>query len=136
VKYVPGIAHEISLNCWTSSLVIILVALTGGPGFATHGCTLLGATSRSHNLRDSPLYAFFLFTLSPGKKEADTSIRPRGTYPPIVVVEVGDSESLGQMRTDARLWLESTILNVRQLYFLVVVIAQNNILRSNWLSFI
>ena len=45
------------------------------------------------------------FDLGP-RKEADGGIRPSGSLLPSVVLEVGDSESLRQLRIDARLWLE------------------------------
>ena len=45
------------------------------------------------------------FDLGP-RKEADGGIRPSGSLLPSVVLEVGDSESLRQLRMDARLWLE------------------------------
>jgi hypothetical protein len=46
------------------------------------------------------------FDLGPGKKEADGGVRPSGSPLPSVVLEVGDSESLQQLRIDARCWLE------------------------------
>jgi hypothetical protein len=46
------------------------------------------------------------FDLGLGKKEADGGVRPSGSPLPSVVLEVGDSESLQQLRMDAKCWLE------------------------------
>ena len=43
--------------------------------------------------------------LGPRQKEADAAIGPAPGHPS-VVLEVGDSESLTQLKIDARLWLE------------------------------
>jgi len=40
------------------------------------------------------------------RKQADAGVRLTSSLPPSVVFEVGDSESLRQLRVDARLWLE------------------------------
>jgi len=104
IKYMPSTAHVISHNFWTFSLIASLVLLSGGDSMISTGCTLFGATR---------------FTLSPGKnKEADASVCPPDTNSPTVVVEVGDSECLSQLRCDARGWLESMLLHVQ----LVVII--------------
>ena len=42
------------------------------------------------------------------KKQPDGGVRPTGSVYPSVVLEVGSSESLGQLRLDAQLWLEHT----------------------------
>ena len=42
------------------------------------------------------------------KKQPDGGVRPTGSNDPSVVLEVGSSESLGQLRHDAQLWLERT----------------------------
>jgi len=46
------------------------------------------------------------FQLGHRKKEADACIRPDQFDYPSVVLEVGSSESLTQLKTDARLWIE------------------------------
>jgi len=46
------------------------------------------------------------FQLGPRKKEPDAGIRPILSRLPSVVLEVGDSESLTQLKIDAKLWLE------------------------------
>lgn len=45
------------------------------------------------------------FRLGP-RKEADSGVRPTDSRLPSVVLEVGDSESLSQLKIDAKLWLE------------------------------
>jgi len=42
------------------------------------------------------------------KKQPDGGVRPTGSDDPSVVLEVGSSESLGQLHRDAHLWLEHT----------------------------
>lgn len=44
-------------------------------------------------------------------KEPDSGIRPMTSSSPTVVLEVGDSESLTQLRIDAKLWLESEYMH-------------------------
>jgi len=46
------------------------------------------------------------FQLGPRKKQPDAGIRPIPSDLPSIVLEVGDSESLTQLKVDARLWLE------------------------------
>jgi hypothetical protein len=48
------------------------------------------------------------FVLGPKRKQADSGVRPTGSNYPTVVLEVGSSESLGQLHLDAQLWLERT----------------------------
>ena len=113
----PSAAHEFAHTFWNSSLSVALLALTGGNDHAVLGCVPLGATSKSHVLSDptSAALSFPAFTLSNArKKQADSCICPVDSDSPTVVVEVGDSETLKQLQTDVRLWLESDLLNVRQ----------------------
>jgi hypothetical protein len=42
------------------------------------------------------------------KKQTDGGVRPTASNDPSVVLEVGSSESLDQLRCDAHLWLERT----------------------------
>lgn len=58
------------------------------------------------------------FDLGPRKKEADSGVRPSDSPLPSVVLEVGDSESLAQLRIDAKLWLE-LMPEVTNLFYLV-----------------
>jgi len=44
-------------------------------------------------------------------KEPDSGIRPMTSSSPTVVLEVGDLESLRQLRIDAKLWLESEYMH-------------------------
>ena len=55
------------------------------------------------------------FELSPDKhKQADAAISPSDALDsPTIVLEVGNLESLRQLKIDARLWIESKTLNVR-----------------------
>jgi hypothetical protein len=48
------------------------------------------------------------FQLGPRKKQADSGVRPTADSSrlPSIVLEVGDSESLTQLKIDARLWIE------------------------------
>lgn len=48
------------------------------------------------------------FQLGPRKKQADASFRPTACplRLPSIILEVGDSESLAQLKIDAKLWLE------------------------------
>jgi len=55
------------------------------------------------------------FELSPNRiKQADAAFAP-STAPgrPTIILEVGNLESLTQLKFDARLWIESETLNVR-----------------------
>jgi hypothetical protein len=55
-------------------------------------------------------------------KEPDTGVRPIASPLPTVVLEIGDSETLTQLRVDARLWLESenTMRVVTSYHFFLV----------------
>jgi len=93
VRYMPSVVHETSASNWNILLSASLLQLTPlSPNELPPGCMLTGSTT---------------IDLGPRKKQADASIEPL-TLPscPSVVLEVGTSESLTQLRIDARLWLE------------------------------
>jgi hypothetical protein len=46
------------------------------------------------------------FRLGPKRKEADSGVRPVDSRLPSIILEVGDTESLTQLKIDAGLWLE------------------------------
>jgi hypothetical protein len=54
------------------------------------------------------------------RKEADSGVRPAHSNIPSIVLEVGDSESLSQLKIDARLWLEH-IPGVLSLFSFIVL---------------
>jgi len=58
-------------------------------------------------------------TATPGKNEADCATCSTTNFLPSTVVEVGDSESLSQLRRDAKLWLEDVFAVSRCLGSLV-----------------
>jgi len=68
-----------------------LIVAPAEPG--TPGCEPVGSTT---------------FDLGTRKKQPDSGVRPSGSDYPSVVLEVGSSESLGQLYIDAQLWLEHT----------------------------
>lgn len=74
------------------------------------GCVPIGATS-TFDRTDAKL----LLTLSPAfdleqkKKQADSGVRLTTSDYPSIVLEVGNSESLTQLQTDAKLWLEDFV---------------------------
>ena len=88
---------------------VALVLLTAAPHPPRPpGCTNVGAMStfdRTHNL-SLGLSSFLAFELVRRMKEADTNIQPTASDSdlPSVVFEVGSSESLTQLKIDAKLW--------------------------------
>jgi len=112
IRHITGRVHEATIRNWdtafTDALRGLILAPTE-PGIP--GCKPIGSTSmfnRAFNL------SFFLpilppaFDLGPRKKQPDSGVRPTGSDDPSVVLEVGSSESLGQLQIDAQLWLERT----------------------------
>jgi hypothetical protein len=113
VRYMPNQVHERTHLEFTTQLTIALVLLTTPPHpLRLPGCAHIGATStfdRTHNL-SLGLSSFLAFELGQRLKEADAGIRPTASNSdlPSVVLEVGSSESLSQLKIDAMLWLEHT----------------------------
>ncbi|KAF8349312.1 hypothetical protein F5887DRAFT_878335 [Amanita rubescens] len=92
VRYMPGAVHEETCWSWAAALSFALTELTPPPHtFMAPGCAACGTTT---------------FELGPRQKQADAGIRPIPSRLPSVVLEVGDSESLTQLKIDAKLWLE------------------------------
>ena len=110
----PSPVHEEAHLEFTTRLSIALVLLTVPPHPSSPpGCKSVGATStfnRMHNLSVGLSLFPQLSDLDPKMKEADTGVRPTLSQSrlPSVVLEVGDSESLSQLRVDGRLWIEHT----------------------------
>ena len=73
------------------------------------------------------------FQLGPRKKQADAGIRPTAdlSHSPSIVLEVGDSESLTQLKIDAKLWLEHMpeVSHISLLQY-----THRNFIRYNWSS--
>jgi hypothetical protein len=94
VRYMPSRAHEVAHVYWTTSLFIALLQLTPPPHAAMPpGCIGIASTT---------------FQLGSRKKQADAGVEPdpNPSGLPSIVLEVGSSESLTQLKIDARLWLE------------------------------
>jgi len=113
VRYMPSKAHERAYLQFNTLLAVALVLLTAAPHPSSPpGCGNVGATStfdRTHNL-SLGLSSFLAFELGRRLKEADAGVWPTASNSdlPSVVLEVGSSESLTQLKIDARLWLEHT----------------------------
>ena len=85
------------------------------------------------NVSLGPLFTFLpAFELGPRKlkKQADGGILPLTSRRPSVVLEVGNSESLTQLKIDAKLWVEHTT-EVSQFLFLVPS-THHPFLRYSW----
>jgi len=90
----PGRVHEETIRSWDIAFTDALRGLVVGPTEpGPPGCRLVGSTT---------------FVLGPKRKQPDSGVRPTGSNYPTVVLEVGSSESLGQLYLDAQLWLERT----------------------------
>lgn len=113
IRYMPSKVHEIAHLEFTTLISVALVLLTPAPHPPKPpGCTHIGATStfdRIHNL-SLGLSSFLAFELGRRLKEADAGMWPTASDSdlPSVVLEVGSSESLTQLKIDAKLWLEHT----------------------------
>lgn len=113
VRYRPSKVHENAHLEFTTLLTVALVLLTAAPHPPRPpGCANVGATStfdRTHNL-SLGLSSFLAFELGRRMKEADAGVRPTASDSdlPSVVLEVGSSESLTQLKVDAKLWLKHT----------------------------
>ena len=111
----PSKVHEETHLEFTTLLTVALVLSTATPHPPRPpGCENIGATSmfqfdRTHNLSLS-LSSFLAFKLGNRMKEADAGVRPTASDSdlPSVVLEVGSSESITQLKIDAKHWLEHT----------------------------
>jgi hypothetical protein len=84
------------------------------------GCRLIGTTSRFHRTHNLSRFTFLhpAYQLSRGRKQADAGLRCSASPIPSVILEVGSSESLMQLQTDAKLWIED-LPEVCQFLFLL-----------------
>lgn len=92
MRFMPSATHDEASGFWVQNVTLALAALV------PHQSTLLGCKfigTRTYQLRER-------------KKQADAAFRPTNgnSQNPSVVLEVGCSESLQQLKTDARLWIE------------------------------
>ena len=105
----PSQVHEEAHVHWNTALFFTLVQLTPPPHTALPpGCRGVGSTStfdKTHNLSQVN-FLLPAFQVGPRKKQADSAVRSDLSHLPSVVLEVGDSESLTQLKIDAKLWLE------------------------------
>jgi hypothetical protein len=62
------------------------------------------------------LIVLLVYQLQGGRKQGDTCIVPDGSDSPSIVVEAGHSESLRQLRIDAKRWLEDSRIDVSDIY--------------------
>jgi hypothetical protein len=93
VRYMPGQLHKRAVIYWVICLSHALSHLMPPAYPIPPGLHWAGSTT---------------FQVGLNRKEADSSIRPIAAMSrfPSVVLEVGDSESLAQLKIDARLWIE------------------------------
>ena len=109
----PSVAHETAAATWTSLLTAALILAAPGQRVPA-GCVFMGSTSKSDSLPSSfdsdlsDLWFLLAYQLGRRKKQADATVRPTASASifPSVVVEVGCSESIGQLRIDMGLWIE------------------------------
>lgn len=111
----PSRAHEKAHSIWATRLVPIALAQLTPPPHDI-GCSGTGAPSMFNYVRyiqlydnlSSPFIPLPAYRLGSRQKQADAGIEPDFNPPqlPSIVVEVGNSESLTQLKIDAKLWLE------------------------------
>jgi hypothetical protein len=113
VRYMPGRVHEVAHTFWSTNLFPnALLRLTPPPHNSEIGCFGIGSTSKfdDYVICASQLTSISLpaYELGLRKKQPDDGIQPlfNPSGLPSIVVEVGSSESLNQLKIDARLWLE------------------------------
>jgi len=93
----PSRPHEVAHSSWANILSFALVQLTPLPHAPLPpGCMSIAATT---------------YQLSSRKKQGDAGVEPvpNPSGLPSVVLEVGSSESLTQLKIDASLWLETAV---------------------------
>lgn len=92
VRYMPGSVHQAAHASWSIYTHQALRDLLPHPHpTAAPGCDFTAASEQKLGQR---------------KKEPDSGIVPIGSKRPSVVIEVGSSESITQLKIDAHLWLE------------------------------
>jgi len=104
----PSVVHNATAIGWNNALTFALNNLTQTPQPTPPGCFGVGGACTYncmlHLALRSPTCTLAIH-LGPRQKQADAGIGPAPGNPS-VVLEVGDSESLTQLKIDARLWLE------------------------------
>ena len=90
---------------------------------------------RTYNLSLGFTFLPLAFQLGSRKKQADAGVAPVPTPSglPGVVLEVGDSESLKQLKIDARLWFE-TVFDVSQ-FLPSLLLTHQKFFRYSWSFF-
>jgi hypothetical protein len=113
----PSGAHEVAHTEFLRLLDGAAALLTNQFG-ATLGYENLASRSESYCLPPSTIRLIvpLAYHLGRGRKEGDTCIVPVGSNSPSIVVEAGHSESLRQLRNDAKRWLEYSGFDVSDLY--------------------
>jgi len=109
IRHMPGRVHEETIQNWNIAFTDALRGLIMAPTEpGTPGCEPVGSTGtfRAFNLSFCLPVLPSAFDLGQRKKQPDSGVRPTGSDYPSVVLEVGSSESLGQLCIDARLWIE------------------------------
>jgi hypothetical protein len=98
-------------------LSVALTQLTAPPHpLVPPGCLGMGHTSMFAwylYFMSGLIYLSLAYQLGQFRKEADAGIQPNDSNFPSIIVEVGDSESLGLLKFDAHCWLEN-MHDVRQ----------------------
>jgi hypothetical protein len=112
MSVVPNFGDSISCIVSEKYLVVVTQASVKLFSRVARVCLFFSVNPHLNCILNFPAY-----TLRPGKrKEPDSCICPYDDVLPTVVLEVGDSESMTQLKQDARDWLESPLLNVKSNY--------------------
>ena len=114
VKYMPGGAHQ-TASRYFDHLIQSTAQQVSGAAMGHTGFDPLGSTSESYS--SSPLSQLTVVLIArqltdEGHMEPDSCIVPDGIDSPTIVLELGDSETLTQLRRDAARWLESERFDV------------------------
>lgn len=92
LRYMPGSVHQTAHTSWSIYTHQALRELLPHPKpTAAPGCDFVAASEQK---------------LGQKKIEPDSGIVPNGSNRPSIVIEVGSSDSLAQLKIDAQLWLE------------------------------
>ena len=104
----PSVVHDATAVGWYEALIFALNNLTPTPRPSPPGCFGFGGACTYNCMLylalHSPACTLAIY-LGPRQKQPDAGIGPAPGHPS-VVLEVGDSESLAQLKIDAQLWLE------------------------------
>jgi hypothetical protein len=110
IRYMPGRVHEMANIFWSTNLFPIALALLTAPPHEI-GCFGIGLTSIcliDYMICVSEFISLPAYQLGSKKKQPDDGTQPNSnpSHLPSIVVEVGSSESLAQLKIDAKLWGE------------------------------